>query len=184
LSAEMNVTVEEKKAQQLIKLRGYKLAEREEQKGIISFVAETKSGKKIIIWCILTEGTVGVRYVNQLKKAMDAAEAERGMIITGSRYSYAAKTNSKKKRIELIPRFFPAFNIFEHALVPKHIILTEEEREQVLAQYRVVPHQLPWIRASDPAVRAIGGRPGDIVKIIRDSPTAGKYVSYKYVIER
>ncbi len=180
----MNVTLEEKKAQQLVKLRGYKLVEREEQKGIISFVAKTKSGKKIIIWCILTEGTVGIRYVNQLKKAMDAAEAERGIIITRSRYSYAAKTKSKGKGIELIPRFFPAFNIFEHALVPKHEILTKEERTKVLTQYRVVSHQLPWIKASDPAVRAIGGRPGDIVRIIRTSPTAGKYISYRYVIER
>lgn len=184
MSVEMNVALEEKKAQQLIKLRGYKLVEREEQKGVISFVAKTKSGKKIIIWCILTEGTVGVRYVNQLEKAMAAAEAERGMIITGSRYSYAAKTKSKEKQIELIPRFFPAFNIFEHVLVPKHEILTKEEREEVLAQYRVAPHQFPWIKASDPAVRAIGGRPGDIVRIIRASQTAGKYVSYKYVIER
>lgn len=184
MSVEMNVTLEEKKAQQLIKLRGYKLVEREEQKDIISFVAEAKNGKKILIWCILAEGTVGVRYVTQLKKAMDTAEIERGIIITRSRYSYAAKTNAKKKGIELIPRFFPAFNIFEHALVPKHEILTKEEREEVLAQYRVVPHQLPWIRGSDPAVRAIGGRPGDIVRIIRESPTAGKYVFYKYVIER
>ncbi len=184
MSVEMNVTLEEKKAQQLIKLRGYKSVEREEQKSIISFVARTKSGEKIIIWCILSEGTVGIRYVNQLEKAMEAAEAERGMIITGSRYSYAAKTKSKEKRIELIPRFFPAFNIFEHAFVPKHEILTKEEREEVIAQYRVAPHQLPWIKASDPAVRAIGGIPGDVVRIIRTSQTAGKYIAYKYVIER
>ncbi|MEM2935635.1 MAG: DNA-directed RNA polymerase subunit H [Candidatus Bathyarchaeia archaeon] len=78
---------------------------------------------------------------------------------------------------------FPSFDIFEHALVPLHEVLTEEERKAVLAQYRVQPHQLPWILVSDPAVKAIGGKPGDIVKITRDSPTAGKYISYRYVIE-
>jgi len=167
-----------------MRLRGYKLIKREEQKGIISFTARMpREKKKVIIWCIFAQGTVGVRYVNQLKKAMDAAEVERGMIIAGERYSYAAKVNSKKKGIELIPRIFPAFNIFEQTLVPKHEILTQEEKEEILAKYRVKPHQLPWIRASDPASEAIGAKPGDIVRIIRDSPTAGKYVSYRYVIE-
>ena len=52
-----------------------------------------------------------------------------------------------------------------------------------MKKYRVKPYQLPRIKASDPVVRAIGAKPGDILKIIRDSPTAGKYVSYRYVIE-
>jgi len=169
---------------ELMRLRGYKLIGREEQKGIISFTARMpREKKKVIIWCISAPGTVGVRYVNQLKKAMDAAEAERGIIIAGERYSYAAKVGSRKKGIELIPRIFPAFDIFEQTLVPKHEILTQEKKEEILAQYRVKPHQLPWIRASDPASKAIGAKPGDIVRIIRDSPTAGKYVSYRYVVE-
>lgn len=178
------MTLEEKKARQLMRLRGYRLIEREEQKGIISFTAKMRrEKKKVIIWCILAQGTVGVRYVNQLKKAMDAAEAERGIIIASERYSYSAKVNSRKKGIELIPRIFPAFDIFKQTMVPKHELLTPEEKEEILAQYRVKPHQLPWIKASDPASRAIGARPGDIVRIIRDSPTAGKYASYRYVIE-
>ncbi|MFQ6080926.1 MAG: DNA-directed RNA polymerase subunit H [Candidatus Bathyarchaeia archaeon] len=78
---------------------------------------------------------------------------------------------------------FPAFNLFQHTLVPKHEILTPKEREKLLMEYRVRPYQLPQIRSSDPAAKAIGARPGDIVRIIRDSPTAGKYVSYRYVIE-
>jgi DNA-directed RNA polymerase subunit H len=68
-------------------------------------------------------------------------------------------------------------------LVPKHEIATSEEREKVLSEFRVQPYQLPRLKASDPAVKAIGAKPGDIVKIMRDSPTAGKYVSYRYVIE-
>jgi len=47
----------------------------------------------------------------------------------------------------------------------------------------VHPYQLPRLKASDPAVLAIGAKPGDVVRIIRDSPTAGKYVSYRHVVE-
>ncbi|MCW3985875.1 MAG: DNA-directed RNA polymerase subunit H [Candidatus Bathyarchaeota archaeon] len=78
---------------------------------------------------------------------------------------------------------FPIFNLFDHELVPKHEILPPDEREKLLAQYHVQPYQLPIIKTSDPAVITIGAKTGDIVKIFRDSATAGKYVSYRYVVE-
>ncbi|MFB0504748.1 MAG: DNA-directed RNA polymerase subunit H [Candidatus Bathyarchaeia archaeon] len=81
-----------------------------------------------------------------------------------------------------MPLFSPAFNIFNHLLVPVHQILTREEREELLQKYKVKPYQLPQIRASDPIVKAIGARPGDILRIIRDSATAGEYHSYRYVV--
>ncbi|MEM3162588.1 MAG: DNA-directed RNA polymerase subunit H [Candidatus Bathyarchaeia archaeon] len=82
-----------------------------------------------------------------------------------------------------MPKTFPSFDIFSHVLVPKHEILTPEEREKVLAQYRVQPYQLPQIKASDPAVKAIGAKPGDILRITRQSPTAGVHIAYRYVVE-
>jgi len=178
------VTLEERKAKVLMKLRGYKLLKREEEKGAISFrVKMLKDGKDALIWCIPTEGAVGVQAINQLKKAMKEAEVDRGIIVTSGRYTQAAKVNARKKGIELIPRIFPSFNIFDHEFVPKHEILTAEEKEKLLAEYRVPPYRLPQINASDPAAKAIGARPGDIVRIIRKSPTAAKYVAYRYVVE-
>jgi len=178
------VTLEERKAQELMRSRGYQLIKRGEEKGIISFlVAVPEEDKKALIWCLSIRETVGVRFLHQLKKSMEAEGAEGGIIIARSQYSYAAKTEAKSSGIELVPRIFPSFDIFEHALVPLHEVLTEEERKEVLAQYRVQPHQLPWIIASDPGVKAIGGKPGDIVRITRESPAAGKYVSYRYVVE-
>jgi DNA-directed RNA polymerase subunit H len=46
----------------------------------------------------------------------------------------------------------------------------------------VQPYQLPRINAQDPAVIAVGGKPGDIVRVIRRSQTAGKYVAYRYIV--
>ncbi|MFQ5836437.1 MAG: DNA-directed RNA polymerase subunit H [Candidatus Bathyarchaeia archaeon] len=76
---------------------------------------------------------------------------------------------------------FPSFNIFKHELVPKHEILPPEKAKELLDKYRAKPHQLPQIKASDIAVIAIGAKPGDVLKITRNSVTAGKYVSYRYV---
>jgi len=178
------MTIDERKANVLMSLRGYKMLKREEKKEAISFLVKVPRDKgNTLIWCIPTEGTVGVQHINQLKKAMKDEEVERGIIITSGRYTQAAKTTATKKKIELIPRTFPSFNIFEHALVPKHEIMTPEEKQKLLDEYRVKPYQLPRVKASDPAAKAIGARPGDIVRIIRDSPTAGKYTAYRYVVE-
>ncbi|UCE29932.1 MAG: DNA-directed RNA polymerase subunit H [Candidatus Bathyarchaeota archaeon] len=114
---------------------------------------------------------------------MKEAEIENGIIIASGRYTQAAKKKAETLGIELIPRIFQAFNIFKHKLVPIHEILTPEEKEQLLAEYRIQPYQLPRIRASDPAAKAIGASPGEIVRIIRESPTAGKYTGYRYVVE-
>jgi len=178
-------TIEEKKAEILVELRGYKMLERREFKEAVGFIVEDlKEREKIMVWCIPGENTtIGVQYINKLKKAMKEAEIERGIIIARGRYTQAAKVNARKNGIELLPKTFPAFNIFEHVLVPKHEILTFEEREELLAKYRVRPYQLPRIRASDPAVKAIGAKPGDVVRVIRESSTAGKHVVYRYVVE-
>ncbi|NPA96828.1 MAG: DNA-directed RNA polymerase subunit H [Crenarchaeota archaeon] len=72
--------------------------------------------------------------------------------------------------------------ILEHELVPKHEVVSPEEAVEILRRFGIRPEQLPWIRSSDPVARAIGAKPGDIVKIIRKSPTGGEVVVYRYVV--
>lgn len=182
--SEEEETIEERKAKILIKLRGYKVVKKEKAKNVASYIVESpKEGKrKILIWCVPDE-TVGIQTINRMAKAMKEAEIEQGILVASGRYTNAAKQTAKKKRIELLPKTFPVFDIFEHVLVPKHEILTPEEREKVLAQYRVKPYQLPQIKASDPAAKAIGAKPGDIIRITRKSPTAGEHIAYRYVVE-
>jgi DNA-directed RNA polymerase subunit H len=72
---------------------------------------------------------------------------------------------------------------FEHELVPKHSIITKKDLEILLKKYHIQPYQLPSIRISDPAVQAIEAKPGDVIKIIRRSSTAGEISVYRYVIE-
>lgn len=73
--------------------------------------------------------------------------------------------------------------LFEHDLVPQHVLLSQEEAKLVLEKYRIKPHQLPFIKASDPAAKTIKATPGDIIKVIRKSQTAGEAIAYRYVIE-
>lgn len=74
-------------------------------------------------------------------------------------------------------------DITGHVLVPKHEVMPKDEVEELLRRYKITVHQLPMIKSSDPVARAIGAKPGDVVKITRRSPTAGKAIAYRYVIE-
>ncbi|MHC1635869.1 MAG: DNA-directed RNA polymerase subunit H [Candidatus Methanospirareceae archaeon] len=75
------------------------------------------------------------------------------------------------------------FTILEHELVPKHEIMSEEEVKKLLDLYKINKEQLPKIKSSDPVIKEIGARVGDVVKITRRSRTAGKFLFYRYVIE-
>ena len=75
------------------------------------------------------------------------------------------------------------FNVLEHELVPDHVLLSEEETTVLLKKYNITRGQLPKIKSSDVVVKQIGAKPGDVLRIIRKSLTAGKAVAYRLVIE-
>ena len=175
--------VEVKKAKEIISMRNYKILSESVSDEIVEYlVLDPKTSEKILIWCIMPQDTLGIRYINMLKKKMKSEEVERGIVISQGTYTHSARMEAKRRGIELIPKVLPSFKLFDHFLVPEHRVISEEEREELLTKYKVRPHQLPKIKASDPAIIAIGAKPGDIVKIVRESPTAGKYVSYRYVV--
>ena len=74
--------------------------------------------------------------------------------------------------------------LFTHDLVPEHIICPEEELKELLEKYHIKRRHLPKIFASDPAVKAVGAKPGQVVKIFRHSVVAGKSIAYRLVVRR
>ena len=54
-------------------------------------------------------------------------------------------------------------NVFDHRLVPKHRILSDEEKEKLLKEYGVKTKQLPRIVSNDPVVKALGAKANDVI---------------------
>ena len=73
------------------------------------------------------------------------------------------------------------FNILEHQYVPKHDILTEDERTEMFKRYNILDvKNLPDISRFDPVAQAIGMRPGEICRIERPSKTSVISNYYRY----
>jgi DNA-directed RNA polymerase subunit H len=70
----------------------------------------------------------------------------------------------------------------QHVLIPKHKKLSEKEKKELLESYKITINELPSIHKSDPALAGIDVEVGDVVKIERNSPTSGKTVFYRGVV--
>lgn len=138
---------------------------------------------KYVIWILKEESVVGIAIVRDLLKEMEETESQRGMLVGGNRFTPAAKKYSKASRIELVEGNYSSFDLFDHDLVPAHIITEQSEVDLVLNHYKIKKTQLPRIYISDPAAKVLGARPGQVIRIERDSDTAGKVFYYRLVVD-
>jgi len=77
----------------------------------------------------------------------------------------------------------PKFKVDKHILTPKHTKLGEKEKAQLLEKYNVTSKELPKIQKTDAAIKDLDAKPGDVIKILRKSPTAGEAIFYRVVTD-
>lgn len=75
-------------------------------------------------------------------------------------------------------------DLFRHELVPKHIVLSEKEKKDVIKRYGIRRlNQFPKIMKSDPVVQMIDAKVGNLIKIIRKNDSGKESIYYRVVIE-
>ena len=72
-------------------------------------------------------------------------------------------------------------NIQDHMLVPKHEIMSEDEISEEFSDVDYDYKNLPKIKSTDPVVKAIGANEGNVLRITRESQTAGVFITYRIV---
>ncbi|MBM3292403.1 DNA-directed RNA polymerase subunit H [Candidatus Bathyarchaeota archaeon] len=176
------ISLEEKRADLIIKYRKFVIDKKELQDDRVIF--RLTSGKqKIIMHVILGQKTIGISYVRELQEMVENEGADKGILVGDGKYTYSARSSADDKSgIELIPPTLPTFDIFEHELVPMHEKVTPSELKELIEKYHAEPYQFPWIKFNDPISIILGAKPGDVLKIIQNSETAGKSISYRYVV--
>ncbi|MBU0586916.1 DNA-directed RNA polymerase subunit H [Candidatus Micrarchaeota archaeon] len=60
-------------------------------------------------------------------------------------------------------------------------ILSETEKKNLLKKLGVSEKLLPKMKSSDPAAKKLNAQEGDVIKIMREDPTA-KYNYYRLVV--
>ena len=89
-----------------------------------------------------------------------------------------------KYYIRVISRKRLQFNILEHNYVPEHIIISEEEKQQLFIEKNISSSkELPEISRFDPVALILGIKPGQVCKIIRNSRTAIDSNYYRICIQ-
>lgn len=133
-----------------------------------------------------SEPKLNVKIAKRYAERMRTENVLRGIIVTKDAPTPIAKRAiedlSQKYYIEVFLDAELLVNVSNHMLVPKHEVLSNEEKKELLKRYTVKEMQLPRMQSNDPMAKYLGIRRGQVVKITRDSETAGKYITYRFVI--
>jgi DNA-directed RNA polymerase I, II, and III subunit RPABC1 len=95
---------------------------------------------------------------------------------------------SEKMQVTMFLGDYLLFNCTKHFLVPKHTLLTEDEKTKLVSHMKDknILAKFPKIFDTDPICRYFGAKPGQVFKIERDSlyddTMVKKAEFYRYVV--
>jgi len=139
------------------------------------------------IWVeFMTESQIGVKEIKRFVETCATNSFKAGIMVTQGALSPQARkvinATMQYTQIECFMQDDLLVNIMQHELVPIHVLLSKEEKMALLSRYRLKETQLPRILQKDPVARYLGLKRGNVVKIIRNSETAGRYASYRLCV--
>ena len=174
----------------MLKVRKYKIPESEvdingfmEAEEYLTHKIYDESEKIYIFFPTMPK--VGVTTIRQYIQEMEENNVPQSIIVVKETITAFAKqvfVEAKPLIIDYFKESELQMNILNHVLVPKHEILSDEQKEELLKMYKCKEVQLQKMLSSDPVARFFGARRGQVFKITRTSETSGSYENYRVVV--
>uniref|UniRef100_A0A6G1S414 DNA-directed RNA polymerases I, II, and III subunit RPABC1 n=1 Tax=Aceria tosichella TaxID=561515 RepID=A0A6G1S414_9ACAR len=132
------------------------------------------------------EAKIGIRHIQGYVSKMESEKVQRAIVIVRQGLTPSARQAIKEVGpTYMMEEFLESemlINITEHELVPQHTLLTVEEKQELFSRYKLKEAQLMKMLAGDPVARYYGFKRGQVIKIVRKSDTAGRYVTHRLVV--
>ncbi|ROL40859.1 DNA-directed RNA polymerases I, II, and III subunit RPABC1 [Anabarilius grahami] len=115
------------------------------------------------------EPKVGIKTIKMYCQRMQEENITRAIIVV----QMGMTPSAKQSLVDMAPKY-----ILEQFL-QQELLINITEHEHLSSKLK--ESQLPRIQAGDPVARYFGLKRGQVVKIIRPSETAGRYITYRLV---
>ncbi|EJF64605.1 RPB5 subunit of DNA-directed RNA polymerase [Dichomitus squalens] len=150
----------------------------------LNFFTNHRDNPMLQIFIFFTdEKSVGVKTMRKLLGILEEKNIQQGIIVFPGNMTPSARkvivAMASQYKLEEFSESDLLVNITHHTLVPRHELLTPEQKKELLETYRLKETQLPRIQLADPVARYYGLKRGNVVKITRPSETSGRYASYR-----
>ncbi|KAI7742230.1 hypothetical protein M8C21_033963 [Ambrosia artemisiifolia] len=104
------------------------------------------------------------------------------LVLAGKMNHYARKEFELcEVKVEVFPITELIVNITKHVTMPKHEVLTTEDKAKLLAKLKLVENQMPYMMETDAIARYYGLEKKQVVKITYNSNITGSFVTYRCV---
>ena len=153
-----------------------------------SFFIKGKSNNDIYVYMHIKQKLFGKKDLKEIvEEAKETYNDNINVLLILNKYNQSAIDKELQLDIYKNVEFFTVkqmtFNITKNYLVPKHILLTEEEKQEVFKKYKTTTlDTFPIISKNDPIARYYKMHPGNLCKIIRSCPTSGISIAYRGVV--
>jgi DNA-directed RNA polymerase I, II, and III subunit RPABC1 len=162
----MDLSIVKKNLNDMLKDRDYKFIEKDDEEGY--WIYYKKNKKNVIIFFANDQEKVGVDYVKNVITKTEDKEIPHLILISSNKL-----TSHANKHILLYPmkiEFFLydelKFNITNHSLVPKHVLLSDKESCEIIEYYG--KKNLPQIKHRDIVSRYFNAEVGQVFRIYRN----------------
>lgn len=128
---------------------------------------------------------VGVTPVRQYVQQMKDNNVGRAIVVVKDTVTAFAKLIIGDEKDLIIECFHVnelLIDKLEHVLVPKHELISDDEKKEIMEIYNFKENQFSRILSTDPIARYFGAAKGQVFKITRCSESAGSYFHYRMVV--